>query len=63
MSETYEIMIQCHNCKRTPPRVTDPDSGKTHPKLITIPKGTEVRKFLQDMTCENCDCGGFMGIL
>ena len=67
--EVYEIGVQCHNCKHVPretitnevqERVIGPVVGQ---KLFIIPKGTEVKTFLREMTCENCGCDGFMGIL
>jgi hypothetical protein len=58
--KTYEISVICHNCKHVP----EHNSGNAIlPNRIAIPKGTEVKKFLADMTCENCGCSGFMGIL
>ena len=61
--ETYAISVQCHNCKYILGKTKYGDRINIIPKQIVIPKGTEVKMFLREMTCENCGCNGFMGIL
>lgn len=63
MSETYEISIVCHNCGYKPCEGISEQNRIRKPKRFSVPKGTEVKKFLMDMVCENCGCDGFMGIL
>lgn len=61
---TYWISIKCHNCGHVPGgTMTDKNGEKFIPEQIVIPKGTEVKMLLREMTCENCGCDGFMGIL
>ncbi|KKN77881.1 hypothetical protein LCGC14_0356180 [marine sediment metagenome] len=59
---TYEISVQCRNCRHVP--LTDAgDALHQKNKKFPIPKGNTIKKFLQEMMCENCDCTGYMGLL
>lgn len=62
MAETYEISVQCRNCKCKPEDV-DTSTLIVTPKKFAVPKGKPVKDFLQEMTCENCGCEGYMGLL
>lgn len=62
MSEkTYEIQVICHNCHHVPMEELKM-TVREAPQIFDVPKGTEVKKFLQGMTCENCGCNGYMGL-
>jgi len=66
MEETYEISIVCRNCHHVPGEQTtegfNDHLGVHTSKKFQVPKGTTIQKFLQEITCENCGCEGFMGI-
>jgi hypothetical protein len=60
--ETHRVSIRCYNCHHVPGGTVS-DYGANAalvPKRFTVPKGTTVQKFLQEMTCKNCGCEGFM---
>lgn len=70
MSETYEISVQCHNCKYVPQGEVierERNDGQcfrgSDPRKFSILKGMEVKQFLREIVCDNCGCDGFMGIL
>lgn len=67
MSETYKVVLKCRNCGHIPKKIITNGAQEQEigPKHFTIPTGTTVKQFLQDITavCENCGCDGFMGIL
>ena len=64
MAETYEISVVCRNCGHIPGgTMTNGDRIETPPKKFPVPKGITVKQFLMDMTCENCGCEGYMGLL
>lgn len=64
MAETYEISVTCRNCGHVPGgTMTNGNRVETIPEKFTVPKGTGVKTFLQEMTCNNCGCEGYMGLL
>jgi hypothetical protein len=68
MDETYEISVVCRNCGHIPmgKEVEYEDESTFRgpdPEEFPIPKGIEVKDFLREMTCENCGCEGYMGLL
>ena len=69
MDEIYEIRVICRNCGHVPvvEKVAGIKNGKEYheftSKKIPIPKCVTVKQFLMDMTCKNCGCEGYMGLL
>jgi len=67
MAKTYEINVICRNCGHIPVYLSttgvDNHNDESVPIKFPIPKGITVKWFLIDMTCENCGCGGYMGLL
>jgi len=52
----YEVMVMCRNCNAG----SSQHGGNI---LIVVPYGEPLKPFLREITCENCGCDGFMGIL
>lgn len=60
--ETYKINVRCGNCNHIPLTNTG-DVLHQKSRKFRVSKGMPVQKFLQEMTCENCRCEGYMGLL
>ena len=63
MAETYEISVICRNCGHVPMSEKIEREPGPDPKRFQVPEGTEVKIFLRGITCDNCKCEGYMGLL
>lgn len=64
-NETYKISVVCRNCGHIPGGTVSDYGANAHivPQKFSIPKGIEVKTWLQGGICDNCGCEGYMGLL
>jgi len=62
MEAAYKINIVCRNCGHIPMEEYASEVVKMA-KKFPVPKGTTIKAALMSMTCENCGCEGYMGLL